>query len=932
MKKVKKQWVVVSVASLSMIGAVAYGTESVRARADSTPQTTASQGSTTSTDSGTSGDSITSDQQNNNQQSISNGDDGLSDRMGNASSSATAFNNIDQSQTYSSAINQGASDAFNKKGNNAANLSGQAQNYYQASYDGATSAINAYNNSTQGQGTGTQDYTFYGNTPAKVTGYTGDKSNGASGSTGGVGGSSVVSNGGGSVPTTGSTGSDLLGTPQGYGTLSSSGQGGADDPQSASTSSQNYQNTKVNKLNSVNNHSVQFTNGTQINVPTANTPAILNDRKKYDPYAGLQSAFNQGVSYALSQQGMADAESGKWRGVGTDGSGTTSDFYASAQGDLHQSKNPYDLAYVGATDAISKQFDYLNNYQGSVAQLSSSILGSIYLNAYNDVANQTQNGTAFIANSNQFYAVGMGSTNFTNKGTLPAGITTIKFVNDVNLDGINGVEAPGTYNGNGSLTIDGQNHMVDMHGLSYSINNVNQLKVQNFQTIYGSDYYGPFINAQSNASIRYRNINYVGSQLLSAYDNDAYFSGNVNVIIPQSSDYYFSPFNNGTGIFIEGGGNQENLEVNNFILEPYSNYFGSSGNSGSTNIVSTGNVTIGQGSNMTLVSADGGTNSVDGANFGIYFKGSNAKLNVNKDATLNIIPSNLSSTKSYYGSGIYTAGKTAINVNGGTINVEVNGVPGQYAEALDFKGNTSLNILNGGLVQVKLSNLKSSSAYYGTLTQVGGGNLNVGNRGNLVIQTTDNSGSTGNLPIYGQDLIVNNVGNSRIVLTKNDKTGRFSNNDITAYTVAVNGTPYYYFTLPNGSKNYTATDSSGNKVSGTITGNTLEIDPIPSITFAGPISRTQNSDGTSTINAYARVTKYSPSVGPVYVGVYSGNGTSISNMQLLNNQSTNATTANLNQTVDPNSYTTTQSINSNYQDGQIIPISFNLWIKYCQYG
>lgn len=231
MKKVKKQWVVVSVASLSMVGAVAYGTQSVKVRADSnTPSSQSLTSTEQAVDANTSDSSSGSSEQNNSQESSSNNDDVLSNRVGNASSSAAAYNNTDQSQTYASAINQGASDAYNKKGNNSDNLSGQAQNYYQASYDGATSALNAYNNATNGQGAGTQDYTFYGNTPAKISGYTGNNSNGATGSSGGVGGSSVVSSGGGSVPTNGPTGSDLSGKPQGYGTLSSSSQGGADDP------------------------------------------------------------------------------------------------------------------------------------------------------------------------------------------------------------------------------------------------------------------------------------------------------------------------------------------------------------------------------------------------------------------------------------------------------------------------------------------------------------------------------------------------------------------------------------------------------------------------------------------------------------------------------------------------------------------------------
>ncbi|MCT6848279.1 MAG: hypothetical protein M3Z77_01665, partial [Apilactobacillus kunkeei] len=701
-------------------------------------------------------------------------------------------------------------------------------------------------------------------------------------------------------------------------------------------SSQKYQDTLLGRLNSVNNHSVQFTNGFTINVPAANDVLITNDRNKYAQKAGLATAFDQGVNYALTQQGYADAEAGKWTGVRGDGTTTSYDFYDNGSTDLHTSKNPYDLAYIGAKDAINAQYDGSNNYlkNNLPKAITSSQYGSAYVTGYNDVVSNINQGVAYVTNSNQFIAVMTnGKASYSSGGSTPGNVTTVKLAADVDFTGAPFVgESNNIYTGNnGPFTVDGQFHMLDMHGVSYKITNASQINLQNFQALYGYNFYGPFAPVNSSQTLHYKNLNYIGSQLLSATSNDTYFAGNVNVLVPQDlvTPTYYSPFTGSNGVAVEGGGNQENLEINNFILEPNANYFGTVARSiGATIINANGNVTLGQGSKMTLIprGQNNGNSTFDGGDWGIYFSGG-GQLNVNKDATLNIIPSySQYGGSNFAGGGISTAAPTTINVNGGAINYIVDSMqPNIYNQVLDFKSRTVVNVLNGGLIQIKLTNNPGQApSYNGIINFAAGGGMNVGNRGNLIVETD----STGQkmTPFFGT-LNINNVGASHVVLAKNPNTGSFSNNAISAYTVSVDNKLFYYFNLPSGSTNYTGIDSTGKSVSGKITDpNRLEIGDVPSVSFVGPISKTINSDGTGTVTAYAKVAKYDPSNGPIYVGVYTGFSSSVVTVpnRMLNNPSSGSTITNGNAPADPNSYSDTKALPSNYQDGQVVPITFTI--------
>lgn len=989
MKKVKKQWVVVSIASFALLGASAYTMTNSSAVAHADTVSTASDNSKDQKAT----DNKSSDQNDQNKQSTSDSSNSgqaesnvPSIQTSNAGTIST-YNNSDESAQYASQIKQGASDAFNNKANQSANISGVGASYYQASYDGAKQAMNSYNALTNGKGTGTQDYNYYGNTVTRQDGFTSDNKNAQTGTTGngnktatqGDNGNANGSTNGTTTATTSSSNSQNSssqtdGTPLNYGSTDDTNQGGADTPKQATNSVSRYETTMDAKLNSSNNTSVKnVTAGQAINVPTSNTDAIVQEKSKFNGVAGLTAAYSQGVTYALTQQGLTDAETGKWQGVSTGSNGTTTDFYLS--GTKNNASSDYDQAYRGARAAMNAFFNN-NSFVGTNQVAQSSTSNAAYDAGFNDVVNQAAQGTVFVQNGQQWSSVIAGNTNTGTVGGNIAqdangnSIKTIKLANDIDLSGATNGENDGTVNTNqASLTIDGQNHMMDYHGNNYTINRSTSgnldLYVQNFQTIYGANYFGPY-RAESGAAIHFSNLNYVGPQLLSSNSNDAYFSGNVNVVVPvNTSATYTSPFQ--SNVTIEGNGNQENLEVNNFILQPNAHYFGNTSPAkGGSNVVVQGNMTLGENSKMTLIARGGnGTAATneDSSAFAVDLKNAGkAQLNINKNATLNVIPLQLGQgqTQGMFGGAVY-ANSATVNINGGTLNYEAyNGQSGYYNEPVDLKGSgTTVNITNGGILQVLMDSIPDTttgvnalnghqSSYYGLITNPDGGTVNVASRGNLNVQAI-NSDSTFNTPYYGP-ITINSVGANHVTFGKPSATPQFqtvsgtntttNNGQISASTVGIkydNKLLYLYnFLLQSGSKNFTGTDLNGKQVNGTISGNKLEILDIPAVQFVGPISKssTTNSDGSTTVTAYARISNFSQiedlkqqqglSSVPLYVGIASGatptNGTVTYNSLTQvpgNNVPDNVSKA------DKSTYTEAITIPDDYNGG-LIPISYDI--------
>ncbi|MGQ2282688.1 DUF5776 domain-containing protein [Apilactobacillus kunkeei] len=970
MKKVKKQWVVVSVATLAFLGASAYGmmTTSVLASANTNGTQDRQQQSVNNKKSNQSGDTTTSTATatQSNTQSVQPTQPAINTTY---AGSVTSYNNNDDSVTYANQIKQGYTDAYNNKSNQSSNISGNGANYYNAAYDGAKTAMSAYNSATQNLGAGTQDYNYYGNTVKRADGYKDDNANaqtGTQGSNNQSGSQSSNQNGNPTNSQNSSTNStnSTDGTPLNPNSYNDPNQGGADNPKDASTSVSKYETTMDSKLNNAQNVSVKVTSANQqITIPTANTVSIVNEKNKFNNAQGLLNAYSQAVTYVLTQQGLADAESGKWQGVyvgSNNSTGTTKDYYLTSNNS--DSSNVYDQAYRGARDAMNAYFSSSNAFNGVNNVNAISQGNSAYQQGYNDVVNQANNGIIYVQNGQQYSSVMTGQTGNGNAGgniaTLTNGtsINTIRLANDIDLSGATNGENDGTVNTNSpTFTLDGQNHLMDFHGNNYTINSSSNLNVyiQNFQTMYGSNFYGTF-RAVSGAPIHFSNLNYVGPELLSSYSNDAYFTGNVNVIVPIHGITYTSPFQ--SNVTIEGNGNQENLEVGNFILEPDSHYFGNTSPAlGGTNVVVQGNFTLGENSKMTLIARGGNSNAatiVDGSTWGVYLNKSSASLNINKNATLNIIPQTYNAQSNIFSGAVYAGVQVSININGGTLNYEgYGGTSGYYNQPIDLQGSnqTQINVINGGVLQVLMDSVPDITTYYnynghqsaynGLINNVGLGSFNIGARGNLKVGIT-NSNSGYNVPYYGP-ININSVGSNHVIFEKSTAVQQFQTTtgqsgtgvagNINAYTVGVkdakgNMTYLYNFILNSGSNTYTGTDFNGNQVSGNISGNNLDISDIPAVQFVGPLTKTKNNDGSYTVNAYAKISNYSqftkafPTTKPtIYVGV----ATSPSNGSY--NQMTQITGQNLTDgfsKADPNQYTT--SVDASNYDGGIIPITYNI--------
>lgn len=120
MKKVKKQWIVVSVSTLALLGASAYTVTNnhVSAKADTTSGTTTNSGSGSGSSGAakSSGTSTTNSAAgSSNGTSVSNPAPSQTPITTQYAGSITSYNNNDDTATYANQIKQGYTDAYNKK-------------------------------------------------------------------------------------------------------------------------------------------------------------------------------------------------------------------------------------------------------------------------------------------------------------------------------------------------------------------------------------------------------------------------------------------------------------------------------------------------------------------------------------------------------------------------------------------------------------------------------------------------------------------------------------------------------------------------------------------------------------------------------------------------------------------------------------------------
>ncbi|TPR51073.1 DUF5776 domain-containing protein [Apilactobacillus micheneri] len=608
----------------------------------------------------------------------------------------------------------------------------------------------------------------------------------------------------------------------------------------SSKTQQDYSTDRTNALNSKSNYSIR--NSGDIDIKS--TDDMTHNKTYNDEY--LSAAYKYGANYFLSNQATEDAKSGKWQGTNNQ---VNKDYYDSGKSSSTYDtghKNAYYQSYEGAKAAISKQFDTQNNY----TQLSenSNTNNLYYDNSYNSVVSDSQNGTAYVSNGQQLNDVLAGSpTGSTASANNPVGnnIHTVRLVNDANIwDAFQNDRDKSNMNpsNNGNLVIDGQNHIADFAGSSYYFTNKNasnSVTIKNFQTVYGTNYYGPV--ASNSGQIHYSNINYMGPQLLESNTNDVYIDGNVSAYqnFNNSKGYYYNtPFKNQPSLQGTGGGNQETIVANSLTISQDAHYFGdrSQNNSANNLTINSGNLTLGKNSSIDLIARSNyyGINLPSGS------------INIDKNASLNVLPG-VENGVNYLGTAIKSNGD--IYIDGGNLNVNITGNTTDNNPV-----NTSGNItLNNGSINISTTNMTNSSS--GLLYNTG--NINVLNNSIIKIDAHDST-NTGAINLIKGDISLNNPKSLDLYTNTN---GTITSGTINANTVAVKdnsdaNTNIYYKYNVDSSGNVTAVNSAGTSdgTPTTINGTKhLVMTQVPSAYVVGPVT-TKYSNGTITISGNIQTT------------------------------------------------------------------------------
>ncbi|MCL0329731.1 hypothetical protein, partial [Apilactobacillus xinyiensis] len=708
---------------------------------------------------------------------------------------------------------------------------------------------------------------------------------------------------------------------QNYGTndkYSSFDDSKTDSTSDAAASSKQYEQNNLEKLNKVSNYSVDNNNGKQLVIPNKNNLDPKNidtsDNKKMQAYAIGANTF-------LATQGANDAKSGKWNGIvqGGNGNATTASIYNPDA----NSTNPYDQAYLGAISAMNAQWKQLSGGNetytvGNNYSYTATSDNQYFKVGVDSVVKDIQAGTVFVKNVVELYRAAFGnSSNYQSNdtGTFDGNVKAIKLINDIFMKDSPYIEWSTTINSfNGkTLSIDGQNHIYDAKGRSmiFSSDANSNLEIKNFKTMYGYNYFGNF-RLSSDGNIYFSNVNYVGPQFISATSNNVYLSGNINAY---QTDRYYSPFGPANGQETQNAGDEELFEVNNMTVQPGAHFYGrvASRNANKNAVTLQGNLSIGNNAQVTLVNR---------SNYGIYFGGASAQLNILKNAHLNIIPSTTNSS-STYGAGMYSGNNTVINIDGGKLNIEVNGQTSN--PVVNFTSNANINVYNKGIILVNQGNIGTSSnnnVFYAPSAIV-----------NIANQSKFKASADGSQWIY----YLYNVSKTNIInsefnldLSKNTNSGSqlANSNIIDAYSANYktdpNGNylsaPFYKMSFNPGDKSitYTNTKDGSTVVNSQAVSRYIDIVPTNLVTFNGPVSVDKN-----TIAGYFKVYNNDPNLN-VYAqfGYYdnSGNFVPIGNPSVDNSESYD------NDSYYPKfngKYDQKITLPNNYSDGKNIAFSFN---------
>lgn len=577
-------------------------------------------------------------------------------------------------------------------------------------------------------------------------------------------------------------------------------------------------------------------------------------------------------SYII-KQGIADAESGRFNGHNTADKAIVN---------ISNDKNDaYSQAYLGAQAAMAAQWNNDKDLKnpGTLQLLSDDKYTAAYLAGYNDVVKRFNDGTVFVANADQF------NTAFTGDGhTIPTGgqiqknRTAINLTNDIDFGNrANGTPRVSVTGSLDRLTIDGQNHMMDLHGVSYTIGSGSSqnLMIKNFQLLAGTNYYGPFCLQGGNAY--YSNVNYTGSQLLSSAGTNVDFSGNINVF---SIGKYTTPFSN--NVATQGSnGNQENLEISNLTVQPGTSYFGTTESNGVGNTVikmkSGGNFLMGDSSVVTLVPrGNGGQDVMGSSSWGVANAGGTLKLQNN--ASLTIVPEASTAHSYETANGIYLSGGT-VEVNGGEINVLVDGPSAASNTLVYAAGGSKIYVKNGGRLNIIVKNLGNRAATNGILRN-DGGKINILDQGTVNLSAD----GSGNVVLLNGQMAIVNPGKEGVVFDLKDNTNnssKLASNQISGSSVRATDDPShdfseYAYTIRWQNGKWTLIDKNKKKTDKSDVNQYLKIADSATTKFTSPLNLDKDK---KKVSGYLSVQNYTPEAGDtVYIQLSTGSDTDINKM------------------------------------------------------
>ncbi|MCL0329827.1 DUF5776 domain-containing protein [Apilactobacillus xinyiensis] len=564
-----------------------------------------------------------------------------------------------------------------------------------------------------------------------------------------------------------------------------------------------------NKNYSVSGDSVSIPSVKQV---TNNTDSLYTDN------AYLASAYKYGVEFFLSQQGIEDAESGKWNGTTQTSNGKSDTIYKPDE----DSNNPYDRAYKGATDAINNQFilapgvEVPKNYTGYKPLIINPNLklndssDNYYSIGYNNVVGKIANGNRFVKTDEQLFS----TYSYTDDGLDDV---SINLIDDIKLNQPLQNQWRSKY-----LNLNGNNHILSVEG---KITPMSDFSINNFRTIKFDD-----ISCNTLGSkLSVKNSNIISNEGISFGDID--FSGNSNIIGGGLSNPYDTP-------------TQVLNAMKTIKLLDHARVFVDS-SSDDLQVFSHNKIILNNSSQLTLPFKDNGDTSI---------KAMSGSISVFKDALLNVSSSSLKKC-SIIQTSLMSGNDGGINVIGGSIKVTLipseNNVYQQYNYIYNT-GSVKMNLQNGGSVYVSATDFKDKSFNFGSL------NTNITDKGNLYVDVSNSPKIQLSTLLYSS--IINDPGHV-LIKASSDQINSF--NRLNVYNVIFNGNKYYNVsTIYNGefmsgiSSDGSFLSSDSSSLDKNVT--SLEFSGVPSAYFNGPIdiSSKPDIDGNYVINGYSKI--YNP--------------------------------------------------------------------------